>query len=548
MVMQFSCCYLFDTGRYQRDFSFIFKNTHVRGLVDAQATDGLCIEEKNVFSPQDLPATVLEEQQAVILLFESSPAYAAHRALLDSMGLAEGKHYGNAESLFSSLDRMAPHDLNRGIMVWGTGNLAESFLRTYADFWREQLAPLCFVDNRRSAENQIFLGCPVRHPDDIDFSAHEQLPYIVVASAFYQDVKKQLEGYGLQEFRHFAHWSQMLARPSLMLRRVFSTPQISGPQCPLGENVEVRVDGVFPCSCAPFLHIPLGDICAEDMDSIWNSVQSDVFHLSLLNHTYCFCKLESCFYKQQLPVPATYNPEIINKIKIKRISLSLDETCNCYCPKCRLKPLGISPAHVVLRKSLLHSLLQTKTIKDADEFYLAGGGELFVSKVYEDFWAEEHGLKADRVFIVTNLQFFSLEKLAEIKKSFVNIDLTVSVDGASKETYEAIQRGGKFSVCQEKMQIVSSLRKNNELERLNITMVVQQDNVHEVPAMISWMESLGADSLALVKIRNWGTFAPDVFEAKISCFDEDLCIPKPQFREFFEKAAQHSGPMKVVIQ
>jgi len=80
--------------------------------------------------------------------------------------------------------------------------------------------------------------------------------------------------------------------------------------------------------------------------------------------------------------------------------------------------------------------------------------------------------------------------------------LNISIDGATKVTYEKLRRGGKFIKMLENLNFVKRL---NRSFKLHLHMVVQQDNWHEMPAMLRIARKINADCLYLNKIQNWNT-------------------------------------------
>jgi molybdenum cofactor biosynthesis enzyme MoaA len=261
--------------------------------------------------------------------------------------------------------------------------------------------------------------------------------------------------------------------------------------------------------------------------------------------------MESCSYKDVDPIPNTYSHTNISaKIKISSATLSLDETCNLWCSKCRERPISINDNQVKLRKDLLNKLLQSKTIRNTKILTLCAGGEPFASKVFADFFSKDANndiIQLQEVRIITNLQLFTVEKFSAITNFSSKIYLTVSIDGATAETYESLQRGAKFHILRENLKIVAQLRKSGKIAHWTVTMVIQQANVDEIHDEIHWMEALGVDTLILQKIRNFGTWDDKLFFENISLYDRELRYPKQQYRSLIEQALIWNGHITVVL-
>jgi hypothetical protein len=123
----------------------------------------------------------------------------------------------------------------------------------------------------------------------------------------------------------------------------------------------------------------------------------------------------------------------------------------------------------------------------------------------------------------------------------------VSIDGAAQKTYETLQRGAKFHILQEKLKIVSQLRKSGQIDIFSAAMVIQKANVYEILDEISWIETFGSDEFLLQKIRNYGNYDAEYFFENISLYDRELREPKPQYKAIIEQALQWKGNMKISI-
>lgn len=106
-------------------------------------------------------------------------------------------------------------------------------------------------------------------------------------------------------------------------------------------------------------------------------------------------------------------------------------------------------------------------------------------------------------------------------------ELTISVDGATKETYEHIRRGGKFDRVVENIRNLVRLRKeqgDGRTPMLTVWMVGTKDNIHEFPQLIRLAKELGVDKVYLQHHLNfWGTteYQKDMAQYAINREDTD---------------------------
>jgi sulfatase maturation enzyme AslB (radical SAM superfamily) len=107
--------------------------------------------------------------------------------------------------------------------------------------------------------------------------------------------------------------------------------------------------------------------------------------------------------------------------------------------------------------------------------------------------------------------------------------LNISIDGASKDTYETLRRGGSWKKIYENLRFVGGL-KNKHGFKLNLHMVVQASNWHEMMTMCELGTSIGADQVVLNKIENWQTY---------SDFDRQRVPDTAAVRELLDQVDAH---------
>lgn len=72
-------------------------------------------------------------------------------------------------------------------------------------------------------------------------------------------------------------------------------------------------------------------------------------------------------------------------------------------------------------------------------------------------------------------------------KSYSNLDgmpltIRVSIDGATKETYESLRRGGKWETICQNMEYLGNAKKHGQIQSLGIHFVMQRNNFREAEA------------------------------------------------------------------
>lgn len=95
-------------------------------------------------------------------------------------------------------------------------------------------------------------------------------------------------------------------------------------------------------------------------------------------------------------------------------------------------------------------------------------------------------------------------------------EIIFSIDGATPETYEAIRRGGKWDRLCGNLQLLVSMKKKLEARkpavRMNFTCM--HSNIHELPAMVEFAATHGAESLHVRHLVAFG-HTPEAYREEI---------------------------------
>ena len=138
------------------------------------------------------------------------------------------------------------------------------------------------------------------------------------------------------------------------------------------------------------------------------------------------------------------------------------------------------------------------------QVHIGSDGDPFASHVYRHFM--EHTPKRDNIkySILTNGLMFK-EFYNTVPHIINNLqELGVSIDGATKETYEKLRLGGKWGKIIEALECIAELKKKKDF-RFNLHFVVQQDNWHELEAMLELGHRYSVDTVYFNKIEDWNT-------------------------------------------
>ena len=263
----------------------------------------------------------------------------------------------------------------------------------------------------------------------------------------------------------------------------------------------------YACECTSWLPQSIGNLQIKDLSEITGSEIHNLLRESVSDGTYRYCNEHQCSY---IKSGAVLND---NTNKLRHLRLAIDDSCNLRCPSCRKGlifhkngsafRLGIKLANKInnfLQQGLNYDLFPTPIT-----VHIGSDGDPFASHVYRHFMEQTPKSKMIRYSILTNALMFE-DFHTKVPHIIDNLDeLGVSIDGASKETYEKLRLGGKWDNIHRNLKCIANLKQKHNF-RFILHFVVQKDNYHEMEKIIDLGEQYGADRVWLNKIENWNTF------------------------------------------
>jgi MoaA/NifB/PqqE/SkfB family radical SAM enzyme len=193
--------------------------------------------------------------------------------------------------------------------------------------------------------------------------------------------------------------------------------------------------------------------------------------------------------------------------KIKHLRLAIDDSCNLRCPSCRKglifhKEGSAYNIGIKLADRINEWLYDYKFPL---QVHIGSDGDPFASHVYRHFMEQTPERNNIKYSILTNALMFK-EFHTRVPYVINNMEeLGVSIDGASKETYERLRLGGKWDKVNENLECISQLKKKYGF-RFILHFVVQKENYHEMEDIIELGKQYGADRVWLNRITDWQTF------------------------------------------
>jgi hypothetical protein len=254
----------------------------------------------------------------------------------------------------------------------------------------------------------------------------------------------------------------------------------------------------YACECQSWLPQSIGNLQIKSLEEIIGSDMHQHLQSSIADGTYRYCNEHQCSYLKSGAV-LHGQPE-----RIQHLRLAIDDSCNLRCPSCRkglifhkegsAYNLGIRLADKI--NDWLH------TYKHPVQVHIGSDGDPFASHVYRHFMDQTPERDNIKYSILTNGLMFK-EFHTRVHNVISNLnELGISIDGASKTTYEKLRLGGRWDKINENLQCISE-QKHKHGFRFILHFVVQKDNYHEMEDIIMLGKKYNADRVWLNKVEDW---------------------------------------------
>ena len=260
----------------------------------------------------------------------------------------------------------------------------------------------------------------------------------------------------------------------------------------------------YACECTSWLPQSIGNLQIKGLDEIIGGNMHKHLQSSVSDGTYRYCNEAQCPYIKTGMPSCLIGDESYDGVK--HLRLAIDDSCNLRCPSCRkglifhkdgsAYRLGMRLADKI--NDWLHDF------KGPMQVHIGSDGDPFASLVYRHFMEQTPERDNIKYSILTNALMYK-EFHGRVPNVIRNLtELGVSIDGASKETYEKLRLGGRWDKINENLQCIADSKKEHGF-RFILHFVVQKDNYHEMEKIIDLGEQYGADRVWLNKIEDWGT-------------------------------------------
>jgi MoaA/NifB/PqqE/SkfB family radical SAM enzyme len=268
-----------------------------------------------------------------------------------------------------------------------------------------------------------------------------------------------------------------------------------------------KTGSCYLCECTSWLPQSAGNLHIQSLEDIVNSKMAKELQESIADGSYRYCNNKQCSWLLDTR-PETKNwKEIIPVHRIKNIRLAIDDSCNLSCPSCRTQQIFERDKFQLRKKYKLADCVveYIQSQQHNINVHVGSDGDPFASLVYRYFVKQSKDLPNVRFSLHTNGLLIKKMHNRHVEL-FKKLDvLNISIDGATKETYEKLRRGGLWEKIVENLETIKHLKTKYSFQFI-LHFVVQAENYHEMPAIVELAERYKADRVWLNKITNWNTF------------------------------------------
>ena len=285
----------------------------------------------------------------------------------------------------------------------------------------------------------------------------------------------------------------------------------------------------YLCECTAWLPQSAGNLQLQSLEDILKSQTAINLQTSILDQSYRYCNDKQCSYLLDARNNSVPWKETTPTAQVKNIRLAFDNSCNLSCPSCRTKIIFEKDKQQLKKRYQLADKIveYIKNQSHVINVHIGSDGDPFASLVYRYFIKQSKDLTNIKFTVQTN--GLLIKKMYQRHKElFKKLDvLNISIDGATKKTYETLRRGGTYEKIIENLQKVKELKKDYNF-RFILHCVIQLENYYDMVQMVELANQYNVDTLWFNRITDWNTYKDfvkiDVLNSKNknynSCIEE----------------------------
>lgn len=183
--------------------------------------------------------------------------------------------------------------------------------------------------------------------------------------------------------------------------------------------------------------------------------------------------------------------------RMRKLNVALTTRCNLDCVMCEAKKIDWEiPGKTIDEIISLFPYL---------ERIVWQGGEVFLFKSFKEILRQAQAFQDLTHEITTNGHLISDDWIELIKN--INLDLNISVDAFSRDTYEPIRKGSRFSDILGLLSRIPEIKKAGARKTLVMIFTVMKSNFRELPQAVKFAKKFDFDRVIVQPVK--GNYAND---------------------------------------
>jgi len=267
------------------------------------------------------------------------------------------------------------------------------------------------------------------------------------------------------------------------------------------------------------MHYTIGNLYEQNMDEIWHSEAAQAARESILNGSFAFCRKTSCPFFERNELPDLSEEEISKRAVPSEVpqdvTIANDRTCNIACTSCRTCLLHVEKEEREKIDDALERFIPFAN--QAATLDMNGQGEFLANPSFLNFLRKLRPVNPDfKLSFETNGVLFDEAHWAHFSHlSDYHISVTVTVNSIQRETYRYLSGGfDHLERVLNNLHFLSKLRRENKINDLAVTIVIQECNFWEVPEYIRKFtnsDEFEVDRIVMKPLYNWFKMAPETY-------------------------------------
>lgn len=274
---------------------------------------------------------------------------------------------------------------------------------------------------------------------------------------------------------------------------------------------EIDTTGEVYVCCSAHLSYPVGNVKQESLKDIWNGNKINAIRESILDGSFKYCNHTVCPYIVNDTLPDKKDTDgAVTDVPVE-IGLNVDATCNLACPSCRNSVIDATPERINSGNAMIKNITDFVFDHPHDLNMVVrtnGAGDIFASKVTRDFVLnfDPRPWPNLKLSIMTHGGLFNRKYWDMMAKWHNKIhSMDISVDAATKETYELVRKGGDWDILHDNLRMLHSELKPSTPVFMHL--IVQKNNYKEmIPFIEMCKEQYPKFRVVFRRISDWGTF------------------------------------------